>query len=110
MEQVIKTFLSVFIAMILMFICVAVTNVAIQSKNADVALDTAAAQWEASNYRLSQAELQTIVNNPAYTVTLAKSTSASNKNTSYAVIKLSYKVTVPFIGLELDKETSRSLR
>lgn len=111
MEQVVKAFIGLFIIFVVAFTGVGVINVSVQGRNANAYLDTISTQWEASNFTLSEAQLAS--NLPAdgdYTLTVHKSVAAGNRNVSYATATLKYKYRIPLLGIEKEREISKSIR
>ncbi len=109
MEQVIKAFLGVFIAVMMIFAGIGVMNTSIQAKNADIMIDSIASAWEASNHMLTAGELSAGLSED-YQLSIDTAKSAANGNVSYAIMKLRYKYRVPLLGIEMWRETRRSLR
>ena len=95
--------------MMMVFIGVGIMNTSIQAKNADATLDALASAWEASNFMLSEGELSSCLGE-GYELSTDKQVSAANGNASYATLKLRYKYEVPFLGIDLWRETQRSIR
>ncbi|MBO6215443.1 MAG: hypothetical protein J6N76_07900 [Lachnospiraceae bacterium] len=109
MEQIIKAFLGLYLILTMVVVGISVMNTSIQAKNADKVLDTLALAWEASDYRLTDEMLSKNLEDD-YSVTTKKARSGANGKTEYATMTLRYKYRLPILGLDIDREISRSIR
>ena len=111
MDQIIKAFLGIFLALTLAFAGMGLINLSIQEKNADVFLESVASQWEASNFMLSEEVLSAnIPEGSDYRIDTKKAVSKGNNNVEYAVISMKYTANIPILGIKAEKELQRSIR
>ena len=111
MEQIVKAFTGIFMALLLSFTGIGLINISIQEKNADEFINCVASQWEASNFMLSEDTLSAnIPEGYDYAISTEKAVSKGNGQVSYALIKMKYTTRVPILGIRAEKEISMSLR
>ena len=115
MENVIKTFLSMFFIIILMILGIGVVNASIDGRNADSYLSSVVDQIEASNFSTRVIESQ--FDNTAalsindektafigkskeggYKMTINVYRSSDNRTVKYGTCSISYNFSIPFLG------------